>query len=190
MSRGYGLSVTPLQLARAYAILGGGGIARPVTFLRTDTAGDGYSYVGNDGQRAVIEGTRVFDERIARSLIHMMESVVTQEGATGVRAKVPGYRVAGKTGTAWKASAGGYSSDRYLATFAGVVPASRPRLACVAMIDEPSGREHQGGQVAAPVFANVMAGALRLMDIAPDASPVQETPENLQTTLARLEARR
>lgn len=190
LSHGYGLSVTPLQLARAYAILGAGGIARPVTFLRAEGTSEGYSYVGDDGQRTVIDGTRVLDERVARSLVHMMESVVTQEGATGVRAKVPGYRVAGKTGTAWKAAAGGYSSDKYLATFAGVVPASRPRLAAVVMIDEPGGKQYYGGTVAAPVFANVMAGALRLMDIAPDDPPADAIPEAFRTTLAQAEVRR
>ena len=81
---------------------------------------------------------------------------------------MPGYRVAGKTGTAWKATAGGYSTDRYLAVFAGVVPASRPRLAVVVMIDEPGGVLYYGGDVAAPVFSAVMSGALRLMSVAPD----------------------
>jgi cell division protein FtsI (penicillin-binding protein 3) len=152
LSYGYGLSVTTLQLAQAYATLGAGGIRRPVTFQRIDGA---------------VEGERVIDERVARQLIHLLESVITPEG-TGVRASLTGYRVAGKTGTAWKATAGGYSTDKYISVFAGVVPASAPRLAAVVMIDEPGGTQYYGGEVAAPVFAGVMSGALRLMAIAPD----------------------
>jgi cell division protein FtsI (penicillin-binding protein 3) len=153
ISYGYGLSVTPLQLARAYAILGAGGIRRPVTLRRVD---------------GVVPGERVLEARIAQELLTMMESVVSQDGATGYRAALVGYRVAGKTGTAWTADAGGYSSDRYKASFGGVVPASHPRLAAIVVIDEPGGRQFYGGDVAAPVFANVMAGALRLLGVPPD----------------------
>jgi cell division protein FtsI (penicillin-binding protein 3) len=166
LSYGYGLSVTPLQLAQAYATLGAGGVRRSVTFLRADGAA---------------EGERVIDERVAHQLIHLLESVITPEG-TGVRAALTGYRVAGKTGTAWKATAGGYSTDKYISTFAGVVPASAPRLAAVVVIDEPGGREYYGGDVAAPVFAGVMSGALRLMAIAPD--DLRRVPE---ATLAQAE---
>jgi cell division protein FtsI (penicillin-binding protein 3) len=166
LSYGYGLSVTPLQLAQAYATLGAGGIRRPVTFLRVDSS---------------VGGERVLDERVARQLIHLLESVIAPEG-TGVRASLTGYRVAGKTGTAWKSTAGGYSTDKYISTFAGVVPASAPRLAAVVMIDEPSGRQYYGGDVAAPVFAGVMSGALRLMAIAPD--DLRRVPE---ATLAQAE---
>jgi len=166
LSYGYGMSVTPLQLAHAYATLGAGGIQRPVTFLRAD---------------GEIEGERVLDERVSRELIHLLESVITPEG-TGVRASLTGYRVAGKTGTAWKSTAGGYSTDKYLAVFAGVVPASAPRLAAAVIIDEPSGTQYYGGDVAAPVFAAVMAGALRLMAIAPD--DLRRVP---QATLAQAE---
>ena len=152
ISYGYGLSVTPLQLARAYAVLGSGGVKRPVTLRRVD---------------GPVPGERVVDERVARELLQMMESVVSQDG-TGGRAALAGYRVAGKTGTAWTAANGGYSTERYKGTFGGVVPASRPRLAAIVMIDEPSGSKYYGGDVAAPVFANVMAGALRLMGVPPD----------------------
>ena len=100
-------------------------------------------------------------------LIDMMETVVTDEG-TGGRAAVPGYRVAGKTGTAWKSTAGGYSEDRYLAVFAGVAPAGAPRLAVVVVMDEPSAGEFYGGIVAAPVFSRVAAGALRMLAVPPD----------------------
>ena len=152
LSYGYGMSVTPLQLAHAYATLGAGGIRRPVTFLRAD---------------GETEGERVLDERVALELIQLLEAVITPDG-TGVRASLAGYRVAGKTGTAWKSTAGGYSTDKYMAVFAGVVPASAPRLAAVVIIDEPGGTQYYGGDVAAPVFAAVMAGALRLMAVAPD----------------------
>jgi len=154
ISYGYGLSVTPLQLARAYAILGAGGIRRPVTLRRIE---------------GPVPGERVIDARVARELLQMMESVVSQEsGGTGYRAALVGYRVAGKTGTAWTADAGGYSSNRYKASFGGVVPASHPRLAALVVIDEPGGKLVYGGDVAAPVFANVMAGALRLLGVPPD----------------------
>ena len=152
MAYGYGLSVTPLQLAQGYAILGAEGIHRPVTFRRVQDP---------------VPGERVLSQKVARDLIGLLEEAVTPTG-TGMKAAVPGYRVAGKTGTAWKASAGGYSTDRYLSVFAGVVPASRPRLAVVVMLDEPSGLLYYGGDVAAPVFSAVTSGALRLMSVAPD----------------------
>ncbi|HEY5559749.1 MAG TPA: penicillin-binding transpeptidase domain-containing protein [Steroidobacteraceae bacterium] len=152
MSYGYGLSVTPLQLAQGYAIIGAEGVLRPMTFRRA---------------QAPVPGKRVLSEKVARDLIGLLEEAVTPAG-TGVKAAVPGYRVAGKTGTAWKAEAGGYSENRYLSVFAGVVPASRPRLAVVVMVDEPRGSQYYGGDVAAPVFSAVTSGALRLMSVAPD----------------------
>jgi cell division protein FtsI (penicillin-binding protein 3) len=161
MSHGYGLSVTPLQLAHAYATVGAFGVVRPVSFLRAE---------------APPLGERALDGHICRELVGMLESVVAAEG-TGKLAAIPGYRVSGKTGTAWKATAGGYSTDRYMAVFGGVAPASEPRLAAVVVIDEPSAGLHRGGQVAAPVFARVVGGALRLLAVAPD-QPVK-TPEEL-----------
>jgi cell division protein FtsI (penicillin-binding protein 3) len=152
LSHGYGWSVTPLQLAHAYATIGAGGLKRPVSFERV--AGP-------------VPGERVMDAKVARTLVQLMEQVVAP-GGTATLASVVGYRVAGKTGTAWKSIAGGYSTDRYMAVFAGLVPATHPRLATVVVIDEPGGDLHQGGQVAAPVFSNVMSGALRLLDVAPD----------------------
>jgi len=155
MSHGYALSVTALQLAHAYAVLGAGGINRPVSLSKVSTP---------------VAGERVLESRVAREMVQMMESVVSGEG-TGARAALIGYRVAGKTGTAWKATNGGYSMDRYTATFGGVVPASHPKLAAIVVIDEPGGKQYYGGDVAAPVFANVMAGALRLMSVPPDGLP-------------------
>ncbi|HEX6570988.1 MAG TPA: penicillin-binding transpeptidase domain-containing protein [Steroidobacteraceae bacterium] len=152
MSYGYGLSVTPLQLAQAYAVLGTGGVRRPVSLRRVDTPP---------------AGERVLDEAVAEELVRMMESVVSDTG-TARRAAVMGYRVSGKTGTAWKAADGGYNASKYMAVFGGVVPASEPRLAAVVVIDEPSAGRFYGGDVAAPVFAEVMSGALRLLAIPPD----------------------
>ncbi len=152
LSYGYGLSVTTLQLAQAYATIGAMGVRRPISLLRLDAA--------PTGERAISTSS-------ARMLIDMMETVITEEG-TGQRAAVPGYRVAGKTGTAWKSTAGGYSEDRYLAVFAGVAPAGAPRLAVVVVMDEPSAGEFYGGIVAAPVFSRVAAGALRLLAVPPD----------------------
>jgi cell division protein FtsI (penicillin-binding protein 3) len=166
MSHGYGLSVTPLQLAHAYAIIGAFGVARPVSFLRVEGAPP---------------GGRALDEHVCRELITMLESVVTAEG-TGKLAAIPGYRVSGKTGTAWKATAGGYSTDRYMAVWGGVAPATAPRLAAVVVIDEPGAGQHMGGQVAAPVFSRIVGGALRLLAVAPD-QPVN-TPEELPASPA------
>ena len=161
MSHGYGLSVTPLQLAHAYATIGAFGLARPVSFLRVEGAAP---------------GERALGAQVCRELVSMLESVVAAEG-TGKLAAIPGYRVSGKTGTAWKATAGGYSTDRYMAVFGGVSPASEPRLAAVVVIDEPGAGQHMGGQVAAPVFSRVIGGALRLLAVAPD-QPVK-APEEL-----------
>jgi cell division protein FtsI (penicillin-binding protein 3) len=161
MSHGYGLSVTPLQLAHAYATIGTFGVVRPVSFLRVEGSPP---------------GERALDEHVSRELVSMLESVVAAEG-TGKLAAIPGYRVSGKTGTAWKATAGGYSTDRYMAVFGGVAPASEPRLAAVVVIDEPNAGEHMGGQVAAPVFSRIVGGALRLLAVAPDQSVT--APEDL-----------
>lgn len=155
MSFGYGVSVTALQLASAYQILAANGISRPVSFIKTD---------------GEVEGKQVISSQIAKQVGTMLETVVSSEG-TGKRAAVTGYRVAGKTGTVHKAENGGYSEDRYMSLFAGFAPAEDPRLVMVVIIDEPRGAEYYGGLVAAPVFSNVMAGALRLLDITPDDLP-------------------
>ncbi len=152
MAFGYGLSVTPLQLAQAYAMLANDGCLRPASFVRLEQAGD---------------CERALDRDTSRAVMRMMEKVVA-DGGTGTLARVQGYRVAGKTGTVRKATAGGYSDERYQAIFAGVVPASEPRLAAVVVVDEPRGEHYYGGEVAAPVFARVMTGAMRLLNIAPD----------------------
>jgi cell division protein FtsI (penicillin-binding protein 3) len=152
LAYGYGLSVTPLQLAQAYAILGADGVQRPVSLLRVDQPPIGRKVVSADSARAVVE---------------MMEHVVGPNG-TGLRAAVTGYRVAGKTGTARKFAVGGYSVDRYTAVFAGVAPVARPRLAVVVIVDEPRAGVYYGGDVAAPVFARIVEGATRILAIPPD----------------------
>lgn len=154
-SFGYGLSVTPLQLAQAYAVLANGGYWRPVSFLKVEEPSAGKRVLGSD---------------VVAQVRDMLESVVDDEG-TGTLARVPGYRIAGKTGTVRKSGVGGYVDENYVAVFAGMAPASRPRLVMVVVIQEPNNGKYYGGQVAAPVFGNVMAGALRLLDIAPDAVP-------------------
>jgi cell division protein FtsI (penicillin-binding protein 3) len=153
LSRGYGLSVTPLQLAQAYATVGALGVARPLSMLRVDRE---------------VPGERVLSERAARTLITLMESVV-RKGGTGTKAAIPGYTVAGKTGTAKKAGPGGYYKDHYTASFGGVAPTDHPRLAAVVVIDDPAG-SYYGGDISAPVFSAVVGGALRLMGVAPDAA--------------------
>ncbi|HYP79820.1 MAG TPA: penicillin-binding transpeptidase domain-containing protein, partial [Steroidobacteraceae bacterium] len=142
LSRGYGLSVTPLQLAQAYAAIGSHGLMRPISMLRVD--GD-------------ISGERVLSERTARTLISLLESVVTQ--GTGTKAAIAGYRVAGKTGTAIKNDGRSYYEDRYTAVFGGMAPASAPRLAAVVVIDDPESGKYYGGDISAPVFSAVVGGA-------------------------------
>ncbi|GGA74357.1 peptidoglycan glycosyltransferase FtsI [Neiella marina] len=152
LSFGYGMTITPIQLARAYAVLGAGGIKYPLSILKLNE---------------LPNGDRVIDERHVANVLEMLESV-TEEGGTGTKARVPGYRVAGKTGTARKAIAGGYGEE-YVADFAGVAPLSQPKLAIAVVINEPAGDKYYGGDVAAPVFSAVMAGALHYLNIPPDA---------------------
>ena len=155
---GYGLSVTPLQLARAYGVLAADGIRRPVTLIRSDETAP---------------GERVMSVETARAVRTMMRAVVSAEG-TAPKAAIPGYTVAGKTGTVKKSIAGGYSEKSYQAVFAGMAPATDPRLVMVVMINEPRAGKYYGGQVAGPVFSRVMSGALRLLNIAPDDLPEEE----------------
>ncbi|PBS11742.1 cell division protein [Lysobacteraceae bacterium NML93-0792] len=152
MSYGYGLSATPLQIAHAYATLGNRGRAIAPTFVK-----------GHAG-----EARQVLDPGIADEIVRMMQTV-TEPGGTATRAAILGYHVAGKTGTARKASGGGYDR-RYVAFFAGLVPVENPRFAMAVVIDDPdtSRNMYGGGYVSAPVFQRVMDGALRLMDVPPD----------------------
>ncbi|MFQ5609221.1 MAG: peptidoglycan D,D-transpeptidase FtsI family protein [Woeseiaceae bacterium] len=161
---GYGVSVTPLQLAQAYAALGDDGRMHPVSLVALDEPGAGQQVVGPDTAFAVKR---------------MMEEVV-RPGGTGTKAAITGYRVAGKTGTAWKSGVGGYSKDKYFSIFAGLAPASDPQLAAVVVIDEPGGELYYGSDVAAPVFADVMAESLRLLAIPPDALPARDPGSVMQ----------
>ena len=151
LSYGYGLSVSTLQLAQAYMTLANGGYRVPVTIFKQDAPAD---------------GKQVIPQKVAHDVVKMMESVVTR--GSGKAAQIPGYRVAGKTGTVHKVGSKGYEYDQYIALFAGVAPASNPRLAMVVMINDPKGREYYGGEVAAPVFSRVMEGALTTLNIYPD----------------------
>lgn len=159
LAYGYGISVTALQLAQAYGVLATDGIKRSVTFLRE---GD------------VSEERRIMPAETARQVRAMLEQATGSDG-TAPQARIAGYRVAGKTGTVKKSAPGGYSSNKYLAVFAGMAPASDPRLVMVVMVDEPGNGKYYGGQVAAPVFSRVMSGALRLLAVSPDDLPLLET---------------
>ncbi len=151
---GYGLSVSTLQLAQAYSILAADGIRRPLSLLRVDKP---------------VEGERVLSVETARSLRRMMEGVVSAQG-TAPKAAVSGYRVAGKTGTVIKLGTQGYKDKKkkYRALFGGMAPATAPKLVMVIVFDEPRKNGFYGGQVAAPVFSEVMGHALRLLNVAPD----------------------
>lgn len=149
---GYGLSVSTLQLARAYGLFANEGRQLPVSLLKLDSNP---------------ESVRVMKASTAKKILAMMEQVVGPEG-TARQAAIAGYRVAGKTGTVKKSTVGGYSKDSYTAVFAGVVPVSQPRLVMAVMVDEPKHNGYYGGQVAAPVFQEVLSHALRLMNISPD----------------------
>jgi cell division protein FtsI (penicillin-binding protein 3) len=162
MAYGHGISVSLLQLARAYMAFANDGVVMPLTFLKRDVD--------------EMSGERVLSVGIARAVRSMMETV-TEDGGTAVLARIPGYRVAGKTGTAHKLIDGHYAPDRFIASFVGMAPASDPRLIIAVMIDEPSGA-YYGGAVAAPVFSLVMAAALRQLAIAPDEP---ETPATRMT---------
>jgi cell division protein FtsI (penicillin-binding protein 3) len=156
-SFGYGFSLTILQLAQAYTVLAADGMRRPLTLLKRERP------PGPD------EEQRVLSARAVRQVRAMMEQVVTRAG-TGLKASVPGYRVAGKTGTARKSVGGRYTS-RYFALFAGMAPASDPRLVMAIIIDEPRGGAYYGGTVAAPVFSATLGGALRILNVTPDDLP-------------------
>jgi cell division protein FtsI (penicillin-binding protein 3) len=154
MSYGHGISVSLLQLARAYSVFATNGELKPLTLVKRDQP---------------VEGKAVISTRTAMAVRKMLE-MVTQPGGTATRAQVAGFRVAGKTGTAHKLVGAAYASDRYISSFVGFAPVSSPRLVIAVMLDEPGGKSYYGGEVAAPVFSNVMAGALRLLGVEPDAA--------------------
>lgn len=151
LSFGYGLTITPLQLAHAYATLGNLGKYQPIHIIENNEQDFSKQVLGREN---------------ARKVLAMLETV-TQPGGTATRAAVPGYRIAAKTGTSRKAIAGGYG-DEYFAYTAGVAPASDPRVALVVVVNEPQGDNYYGGSVAAPVFAEILKGTLQIMNVAPD----------------------
>ena len=153
ISFGYGISVTPVQLAHAYLALANNGVELPLTLQRVE---------------APHRGERVMSPKTAHRIQSMLELAVSDEG-TGQAAQVADYRVAGKTGTVRKLTANGYSEEKYVAWFAGFAPVTSPRLVMVVTVDEPMRGGYYGGVIAAPVFGRVMTGALRLLDVPPDA---------------------
>ena len=159
LAYGYGIAVTALQLAHGYQILANGGIKMPVTFLKRITPP---------------VGVRVISRKVANEVTSMLETVV-QKGGTGWRARVVGFRVAGKTGTAYIAGPRGYSKHKFIASFVGMAPVSNPRLVVAVIIRNPQG-QHFGGIVSAPVFSRIMSGALRILDITPDNLAVKKSP--------------
>ena len=153
MAYGHGISVSLIQLARAYTVFARDGELAPLTLVRS-------------GMPAA--GRQVLSAETARAVRAMLEAAV-QPGGTAPRARIMGWRVAGKTGTAHKQENGGYAARKYVASFVGFAPASAPRLVLAVMIDEPAAGQYYGGAVAAPVFAQVMQGALRLLNVPHDA---------------------
>ena len=156
---GQGIGVTPIQMAAAYAAIANGGVSAS----RTSSSASGTEWRSRD------RGRRVISKTVSAQMMAMLRDVVSAEGGTGAAAAVPGYTVAGKTGTAAKPERGGYSDSRYVASFVGVVPAKNPRLVVLVSIDEPHGAIW-GGVVAAPAFAEIARHGLVELEIAPDAA--------------------
>ncbi|MDX1803709.1 MAG: penicillin-binding transpeptidase domain-containing protein [Alcanivorax sp.] len=152
LSYGYGLSVSTAQLAQAYAVIANDGVRLPLTLHKVNK---------------VPQGEQVIGKQTSRELVTMLETVVSRVG-TARRAKVPGYLVAGKTGTVHKVINGGYSKDHYIGLFAGLAPASDPRYVAVVVIDDPRSDAYYGGLVAAPAFSRIMSGVLRTLHVPPD----------------------
>jgi cell division protein FtsI (penicillin-binding protein 3) len=171
MAYGYGFQVTPVQLASAYLVYANRGIKKPVSLLKVN---------------GPVRGERVIREDIADKVNAMLRSVVsTDAGGTGVRANIPSYQVAGKTGTAWYYNPGrGYDNTNYNSYFAGFVPASDPRVVIVISLHQPKGSEYGGGQVAAPVFSQIAAGAMRILNVPPDMA-VERPALSLGSGVAR-----
>lgn len=151
LSFGYGLSVTNLQLARAYAILANQGVKLPLSLLKVDT----------------VKNTEpVLSVNVAQSMLHLLEAVI--KAGTGQKAQIPGFRVAGKTGTAIKVGITGYQKHHYTSSFVGIAPVSNPRLVVAVVVHDPMGKNYYGGAVAAPIFKEIMEGTLRTLAIVPD----------------------
>lgn len=167
LSYGYGLSSSALQLAQAYSVLADDGIRKPVSLLKLDEA-----------TVAALPRERVLSATISAQIVAMLETVVDPtRGGSADEAQVPFYSVAGKTGTAHVVGEFGYEENLHNSLFVGLAPASDPKIVVVVVINEPKGEEHYGGQVAAPVFSKVAAGAMRILNIAPDNIPANQPME-------------
>ena len=158
MSFGYGISVTLLQLTQAYSVLASAGIKRPATLLHLNE---------------IPAGQQIIKPAVAKEILIMLESVL-QKGGTAPLAKVRGYRVTGKTGTAHIVGSDGYLKNRYNSIFVGIAPASAPRLVVAIILHDPQGEQYYGGYTAGPIFSRIMTGALRISDVPPDAWPTTE----------------
>lgn len=166
-SFGYGLSTTALQLAQAYSVIADDGIKKPVSLLKLDEAG-----------LQALPREQVIDKTISNQVLAMLETVVDPaRGGSARDARVPFYRVAGKTGTVHVVGEHGYEENVHNSLFVGLAPASDPKLVIVVIVYEPKGEEHYGGQVAAPVFSRVASGAMRILNIAPDNLPEDTSKE-------------
>jgi cell division protein FtsI (penicillin-binding protein 3) len=154
MSYGHGISVSLLQLARAYTIFARDGDLAPLSITPVD---------------GPVVGDPVFSSQTTAQMRQMLERATGPEG-TAPRSRVQGFRVAGKTGTAHKPERGGYAKNRYISSFAGFVPADAPRVVIAVMVDEPTAGGYFGGEVAAPIFAEIAAESLRRMQMSPDPS--------------------
>ena len=166
-SFGYGLSATALQLAQAYSVIADDGIRKPVSLLKLDEAG-----------LQALPREQVIDKAISNQVLAMLETVVDPaRGGSARDARVPFYKVAGKTGTVHVVGEFGYEENVHNSLFVGVAPASDPKLVIVVIVYEPKGDEHYGGQVAAPVFSRVASGAMRILNIAPDNLPEEQSKE-------------
>lgn len=161
MSYGYGLSVTPAQMAQTYTVIADEGKLHPLSLIKQDK----------------VYSRKLVDEEIAKEVLLMMETV-TQKGGSGTRAQIEGFRVAGKTGTTHKTTSQGYSLGEYRAFFAGIAPVSNPKLIGVVVIDDPKGDKYFGGEVAAPVFSKIMGDSLRILNAAPDAGTIHQDLQN------------
>ncbi len=158
LSYGYGLSTSALHLARAYSVIADDGVRKPVSLLRLDQA-----------TLSELPREQVISREIASQVKGMLETVVDRSrGGSAVEANIPFYQVAGKTGTAHVVGEFGYEENLHNSLFAGMVPASDPQIVVIVVINEPKGEEHYGGQVAAPVFSEIAAGSMRILNIPPD----------------------
>ena len=150
LAYGYGLAVTSLQLAQAYQVLANGGVKQPLSLIH----------------KTPEPGQQVLPKKVASQVLDMLQGVVGAKG-TARRAKVDGYRVAGKTGTVHKVGRNGYEDEQYLSLFAGIAPVDNPKIVTIVVVDDPAGREYYGGEVAAPIFSRVTQSSLRLLNVPP-----------------------